>query len=308
MKRRILFFALSVFAVALVALSAYMFLPYKQITTDFAMGSVLTQTIWEPLTDKNAATYNIVAEDIRLLEQRLLSKTEAPPQALEVMEATGGAFDPYLGAVVKLWNIDNDDGTPPRVPTQKEISQALQKREIDLGGYGKGAACDLAGFILRGKSAIINLGGNILTCGTKPFGQPFKIALRDPKGGSNDTIGIFTLKGTYFISTSGSYEKYFEQDGKRYHHILDPKTGYPAETDGLISVTVISGNRAGELGALGDMLSTACFVLGYEKSLPVLEQYDCDALFLYEDGTVRAAGYVKKYFIIEHPTYHWSEA
>jgi len=103
---------------------------------------------------------------------------------------------------------------------------------------------------------------------------------------------VFTLRGTHFISTSGSYEKYFEQDGVKYHHIFDPETGYPACRDpGLVSVTVINDN-----GALGDMISTACFVLGYEASLDLLETYNCDALFIYENGEVRPVGRVMEYY------------
>ena len=253
------------------------------------MGSVLTQTWW----GENNADW--ILDWLRKDEKTISEATEAPLLALEIMKASGGAFTPYLGALVRLWNIDGKDGSPPHIPTQEEIDEALKKREIDLGAYGKGAACDTVASIsygLRTRAAVINLGGNILTYGRKPWGQPFKIALRDPLGGPNDTIGVFTLKGTHFISTSGSYEKFFEQDGKRYHHIFDPETGYPAEREpGLVSVTVINDN-----GALGDMISTACFVLGYEESLPLLEQYNCDALFIYESGEIRPVGNVMQYW------------
>ena len=289
MKKRIVFIALGV----VVVVALYGVFTRQTTTTDFAMGSVLTQTWW----GHDCADF--VLEGIQQLEQDLLGATEAPELALELMDAAGGAFNPYLGALTKLWDIDGQ----PYLPTQQEIDEALQKEELDLGAYGKGAACDEANIwnitflpLNRPRAAVINLGGNIMTYGQKPWWQPFKIALRDPLGGPNDTIGVFTLKGTYFISTSGSYEKYFEQDGIRYHHIFDPETGYPACRDpGLVSVTVIT--REGEYpGALGDAISTACFVLGYEDSLELLAKYNCDALFVYESGEVRPVGGVMEYY------------
>jgi len=298
MKKRIVVIAVGIVIVAAVLGIA----SRKQVSADFAMGSVLTQTWW----GRDCA--DLVLENIRRLEQDLLSATEAPEPALEIMEASGGAFTPYLGALVKLWNINDE----PYLPTQEEIEQALQKKEIDLGAYGKGAACDAADMryatffpFRRPCGAVINLGGNIMTYGDKPWWQPFKVALRDPKGGPNDTMGVFTLGGTWFISTSGSYEKYFERDGVRYHHIFDPETGYPAcREPGLVSVTVINDG-----GAIGDMISTACFVLGYEDSLALLEEYGCEAIFIYQDGTLRRnePGWPNR-FEITNPFYHWYEA
>ena len=286
MKRNILL--LSVAIAAIIVLLSWYAASKRTENTSFVMGSVLTQTIWEqPL---RPSVTDSITEAIGQLEDRLLNAEQAPAPALEIMEASGGAFDPRLGAIVKLWNINGE----PYLPTQEEIEQALERRELDLGAYGKGAACDEALRILQGncKAAVVNLGGNILTHGQKPWGKPFQIALRDPKGGPNETVGTFTLQGTHFISTSGSYEKYFEYDGQKYHHIFDPQTGYPAEREpGLISVTVISNH-----GALGDMISTACFVLGYEDSQALLSKYHCDALFIYENGDLRPAGQVMEYW------------
>ena len=281
----------------------------------FAMGSTLSGTVWV-----TGLLYPGLSGDftwlVQELEEQLNAATEAPLEALLVMKSSGGAFNPYLGALTKLWNIDGKDGNSPCVPTDAEIFRALEKREVDLGAYGKGAACDAALDRVEAmyvKAAVVNLGGNIMTYGRKPWGRPFKIALRDPLGGPNDTIGVFTLRGTHFISTSGSYEKYFERDGKRYHHIFDPQTGYPAERDpGLISVTVITGGDRREAGsptagggAIGDMLSTACFVLGYENSQELLQIYDCDGIFIYENGDVRDIGNVRAYFTLTSPAYHW---
>ena len=285
MKKRIALIVVGA-AVAAVALAGVLLTPRPQAYTGFTMGSVLTQTYW------GIGSGDYVLNAITALNEELNSAAEAPEKSLEIMEASNGAYNPYLGALVKLWNINEN----PYLPTPEEIAEALQKRDVDLGAYGKGAACDAAFGALGDYdipiAAVINLGGNILTYGQKPWGQPFKIALRDPLGGPNDTVGVFTLKGTHFISTSGSYEKFFEENGVKYHHIFDPETGYPAcREPGLVSVTVINDN-----GALGDMLSTACFVLGYENSLELLEQYNCDALFIYEDGEIRPVGNVMEYY------------
>ena len=276
-------------------------------TSHFVMGSVLTQSIWGK--SSKTCTEEVFAA-MEALEDELNAMTEAPPLALEFSEASDGAFSPYLGAVTALWNIDSKDGTPPRVPSQEEIDAALLKKELDLGAYGKGAACDeaLRKLMASVNGAVINLGGNIVTYKQKRLGKPFQIALRDPKGGANNALGMFKLIGIHFISTSGSYEKFFEEGGKRYHHIFDPKTGYPAETEGLISVTVITHEPGTENGgALGDMLSTACFVLGYDDSQELLRKYNAAAIFVYESGEVRATEGVSNYFEITNLNYHWRD-
>jgi len=297
MKKRLSYFISFVVAFLLTVLLLPQF-SKAQTYTGFAMGSVLTHTYWRRGSAEKTA--DAVASAIEFLEDVFAGGLFAEGNvyiraAKEIYEASDGAFNPYLGALVRLWNINNE----PYLPKQEEIEEALSKTEWDFGAIGKGAACDTALLFFGArypKAAVINLGGNILTYGRKPWGQPFKIALRDPLGGPNDTVGVFTLRGTNFISTSGSYEKYFEQDGVRYHHIFDPETGYPACRDpGLVSVTVIT--REGELaGAKGDAISTACFVLGYEASLDLLETYDCDALFFYESGEVRPVGGVMEYY------------
>ncbi|MDR1927395.1 MAG: FAD:protein FMN transferase [Oscillospiraceae bacterium] len=258
--------------------------------------------------------------------------------ALELARATGGAFSPALGPLIDLWRIDNPDGAAPRLPSQAEIDAALslcdyndiadsdfslaaQGMKLSLGALGKGAACDSALRLLERDAvdgAVLSVGGNILTYGQKPFWQPFKIALRDPKGAAEESIGLFRLRGTNFISTSGSYEKYFEVDGKRYHHILDGTTGYPAETGGLIAVTILLKKqgwspgadyaRAQNMqpGAVADALSTACFLVGFEDALPLLEAYGCEALFIYEEGIVKATPGARACLELTNEAYHWA--
>ena len=155
--------------------------------------------------------------------------------------------------------------------------------KLDLGAVGKGIACDRIADWLRGQketsAGVISVGGSILTWGEKPNGTKWNVAVTDPF--NTDTyIGTLELPGGVFVSTSGDYERYVEYEGKRYHHILDPKTGYPAWS-GLHSVTIVSNN-----GLLSDALSTACFVLGEEKGKVLAESYGVGALFVREDGSV----------------------
>ena len=173
---------------------------------------------------------------------------------------------------------------------------------LELGAVGKGIGCDvIAEFLKEQKDVagmILNLGGSsVMTYGEKPDGTEWKIALTDPRDAEGDYLGTITLKANQFLSTSGDYEKYFIEDGKRYHHILDPKTGYPAWT-GLTSVTVVCDS-----GFLADGLSTACFVLGREKAEKLLEKYNAEAVFVDEDRNVYATDGIKDQFELMKDTY-----
>ena len=216
--------------------------------------------------------------------------------ALDVCEASGGALDITIAPLSRLWDFDDNPHLPademiqeflPKVdhsalslPGDGTAALRLHETALDLGSVGKGAACDAAitAYQQAGVGrAVVAVGGSIGVYGKKPFGEPWKIAVRDPNGdGSLGTISL--TEG--FLSTSGSYEKNFTENGRTYHHLLDPATGYPAES-GLVSVTVKSGE-----GVLSDGLSTACFVLGWEKSLPLLKAFDAEAVFVTEGGQV----------------------
>ena len=216
--------------------------------------------------------------------------------SLDVCQASGGAFDITIAPISWLWDFDEN----PRLPQAETIeallpavnyenvslledgTAALQTHStaLDLGAVGKGAACDaaVAAYEESGVNrAVVSVGGSVGVYGEKPGGQPWTIALRDPD--TEGSLGTLSL-ASGFLSTSGSYEKQFTEDGVTYHHLLDPDTGYPAES-GLLSVTVWSGS-----GTLSDALSTACFVLGLEDSLPVLEQFDSEAVFITEDHQI----------------------
>ncbi|MCI1981952.1 MAG: FAD:protein FMN transferase [Oscillospiraceae bacterium] len=219
--------------------------------------------------------------------------------SLEIAQKSDGAYDPTILPISDLWGFESDN---PCVPDSKDIqkflpdvnykdlqvstgssgSTALLKRAmmgIDLGGIGKGAACDEAVAAYRSAGAecgIISAGGSSLGLfGTKADGTPWKIAIRDPNSSDNSVTEMAELNlDSGFVSTSGVYEKKFTQNGITYHHLLNPKTGYP-ENNGLVSVTVVTPN-----GALSDGLSTACFVLGLEKGEALLKQYQCEGVFI----------------------------
>ena len=124
------------------------------------------------------------------------------------------------------------------------------------------------------------VGGSVMTYGKNSKTDCWTIGLRDPKGSVNDTLGVLRLDGENYVSTSGSYEKYFEQNGVRYHHIIDYSVGAPAQRE-LVSVTVVAPS-----GILSDSLSTACFVLDMDSALEVLSHYDCQAIFVFENGDI----------------------
>ncbi len=185
-------------------------------------------------------------------------------------------FSVYLDPLIKAWNIKNNEGTIP------DISDALikcQKKDtLNLGGVAKGFVTDKLVNILKENnvsSALINLGGNTYALGKKPTGENWHIGIQNPKN-ADSIIGIISAENLAVI-TSGDYQRYFDLDGIRYHHILDPKTGYPANS-GLHSVTVISDNPT-----LCDALSTAAFVAGVEKGAELLKKYDSMGIFITDD-------------------------
>ena len=268
------------------------------VRTFFAMDTVMELSLWG---DGGKQTGERIEKLIRDLEKTwsaedpdsLLSSLnrgegEAEGENRELLQKlqefrifTDGAFDSRLLALSELWNFSSEH---PSVPGEKEIQQALSHREWDLGASLKGYACSRAADILKESGvqrAVLNLGGNIQTYGSKPDGSPWQIAVTDPRG--QEPMGVLSVSGTVCIATSGDYQRYFEQDGVRYHHILDPETGYPARS-GMISVTVIC-----EDGLLADVLSTALFVMGPEKAERFWQENPgFEAAWVTEDGSVSA--------------------
>ncbi len=225
-------------------------------------------------------------------------------KAYSISAATNGAFDFTLGALVDLWDIN---GSSPQVPDDDGIAQALSgcgfektdasgevfvtsdpELEVDLGAIAKGHAGHRIAELFKEHGvadASIYLGGNVTVIGSSPANRDkgiygWNVAVNNPFD-TADIIGVMTLCDKT-VSVSGSYERYFEQDGVIYHHILDRTTGYPARSD-LASVAVICDD-----GALADALSTALFVMGYEKAVTFYESgvYDFEAIFCTNDRKV----------------------
>lgn len=215
--------------------------------------------------------------------------------ARKISELSGGAFDVTIGPVIKAWGIGTDN---PQIPTDaslKElaalidytdvhIDEAVNKASlqrpgqiVDLGGIAKGYAGDVAKAIYQkngSKSALINLGGNVVVLGNKPDGNAWSIGIQNPRSETGEIVGFLKVSDQAVV-TSGDYQRYFEKEGKRYCHIIDPRTGFPAES-GLMSVTVIASSSME-----ADGLSTACFVLGLDRGLDLLRRYgQAEAIFI----------------------------
>ncbi len=289
----------------------------KSETVTYAMGTAVEQTVYG--NDCETATEN-GAQAAEKLESLLSWKLEDSDiykinanagkdwtevsattenilnQALEVSKESGGAFDITILPLSNLWGFDN---SPTEPPSDDMISKVLEKVDysalrynaenssysfkssgyaLDLSAVGNGAACDV--IIAEYKAldidrAMVSVGGSIGVYSTGDYSWTIGIENSD----SSKIIGKVKITSGY-CSTSGT-AKSFEYGGKTYHHILDITTGYPVETD-LASVTVFCDN-----GTISDALATACFCLGYEDSQTLLEKYNANAVFVYNDDSVK---------------------
>ena len=268
--------------------------------TFFAMNTVMTFQIW----GRDAETaYGQIITKLQNLESSWSATSDdsilwqlnnnsklfqlSPEQAAllnrveELSQQTGGAFNPKMRVLSEAWGFYNEQH---RVPTQGEIHTAMANPQWDLGGALKGYAGQECADILDKLDidrALLNLGGNVQTYGSKPDGSPWQVGIQNPDGGNY--LGTVAVTGTMSIVTSGDYQRYFEQNGVRYHHILDPETGYPADS-GLRSVTVICAD-----GMSADCFSTALFVMGLEDGAEFWRQNkDFEAVFITEEGKIYA--------------------
>lgn len=237
-------------------------------------------------------------------------------EALRLSEQTGGAFDPTLAALSDLW-----DFTKAVVPSEADIQEARKQAgpqkvtlegetlstggtTLDLGGIAKGYAVGqiLSLYRERGVTGgIVSCSSSVGVTGTKADGSLYRVGIRDP-GTEEGLLGTLALTDA-LLSTSGDYERFFLADGVRYHHILDPETGYPART-GLRSVTVVASLKGQEelslVGARTDALSTALFVMGYgEESLALLSDYDMEAIFVTDEGILLTKGLEEAFSLSE---------
>ena len=318
MKKAICWILTAAFVIVIVALCIRFSVTTKS-STDYAMNTVIGITVKSRNPDEDI---KVAVDEVKRIDS-LMSATnpksdifkinKAPAGkatkvseetcrlislALEISENSGGDFDISVNSLSELWNINSPN---PRVPKDKDIQDLLEctnykdievdiqnstvtlKKEgmtISLGAIAKGYAADKAAKLLKDRGveeAMIDLGGNVYVVGNEK------------------TIGIqtpFEVRGEYFttckvsdkaVVTSGAYERYFEKDGKRYHHILNPHTGYPADS-GIASVTVISDNSA-----LADGLTTAIYVMGEEKTKTMIKKYkNVEVIILTSEGkTIR---------------------
>lgn len=218
--------------------------------------------------------------------------------ALSISNNTSGAFDPTIGPLIRLW--DYREAVIPSADALAKAGSLVDYRKIilnpaessvllsepgmsfDTGGIAKGYAADIAVGILKShgiNSGLVTIAGDIRAFGAREDGQPWKVGVRDPRGDSDDAIIAILELNDEAVSTSGDYERFFVINDKRYHHLLDPDTGYPSE--GTMSFTVIA-----PLAVLTDGYATGAFVLGPEKGLEAIKKQGLEGMAISTDGEV----------------------
>ncbi len=233
--------------------------------------------------------------------------------ALFYSEKTEGALDCTIGGLIRLWGIGTNAA---RLPSPAEIAEyvradgwqditldadkktvAFSSSDIELhfGAIAKGYISDAMKQVLIDcgvESALMSLGGNVMTLGTKPDGSSWTVAITDPF--SPDSLIATVTVADQAVVTSGNYERYFEQDGVRYHHILDPHTGYPADSD-VVSTTIIA-----DKGIDCDALSTAVYIMGSDRGMKLINSLDnIEAVFIKTDGEIISSAHIDAYHLEE---------
>ncbi|MGN0463089.1 MAG: FAD:protein FMN transferase [Acutalibacteraceae bacterium] len=332
----IMLLAVAVFVMIVLDLTKEQF---KQSTkSTVAMGTVVTEKLYGKKTDESV--FDDIEKTITELENEIswrisgsavdtLNKSGAVvcsdrlKNALslcgEVYASSGGAFDVTVGKVTSLWKIGEEDAA---VPDEKALKKALsfvdggklkingssatvaEGQFVDLGSVGKGLACDEIRKTLEEKDiygAVVSVGGSVLLYGKNPTSDSWSVAVRDPRGDSSSYMGTLSLKSGV-VSTSGDYERVLTVGDRKYHHILDPKTGYPADS-GLISVTVVCDS-----GILSDALSTAAFVKGLKGGAELLESFGAEGVFIDKDKKVYVTDGLSDKFTLNGDGYELAEA
>ena len=256
------------------------------MSEDKAAG-IIDQAFAEIREYENMLSRTVEGSDVYRINHADGKSTEVSAETLDVIrtgllmaELSGGKFDITVGALTDLWKFTSDN---PSVPEDQEIRKALEtvgyenitmkgnevglsdsETRIDLGGVAKGYIADKTGEYMEAQGvtkAIINLGGNITAIGEKEEDTPWTIGIERPYSDRSEIVGSIKVSDKTVV-TSGIYERQFVEDGVRYHHVLDPQTGYPAETDlEAVTITAVKGNSG-----FCDSLSTACLILGKEKA------------------------------------------
>lgn len=284
-----------------------------------AMGTIVSVTLYESDDDKiddifsyiysldsMISRYNEKSYIAMINSNAGISPVTVPDEvyglvkvSLEMAKETDGLFNPAIGPLSSLWGFGTEDA---RVPSSDEIESVLplldwrkiklsdddnsvflenEGMAIDLGAVGKGWAADMIDSYLDElcvEHALVNLGGNVLLHGGKADGSAWRVGIRDPENLSSSYASVAIEDGT--VITSGGYQRYIEKDGEVYHHILNPETGYPFQTD-ILSATVI-----GDSGTLSDMLSTVIFASGSGKAEEIADKHDVSIILKLTDGSV----------------------
>ncbi len=286
----------------------------KYSATEILMTTVVTITVYAESQDVLKGAFDLCKSYEKLLSRTVdgsdidrINKSEGEPitvdadtaellkTALEISKKSNGAFDISITPLTELWNITEAD-TPPE---QNSIDEALKNVDfnnitvdgnkvtatngatIDLGGIAKGYIADKVKEYLKAKGVtrgMINLGGNVVLIGDND-GTPYNVGIQKPFAEMGETALTVSLSDMTAV-TSGIYERYFEYEGEIYHHIIDPKSGYPVKNN-IASITIICNNSA-----VADGLSTACLVLGVEEGKALAESFGAETVFILRDGTV----------------------
>lgn len=244
--------------------------------------------------------------------------------SLKYAEEMDGLYDPTIGPLVDLWAIgEGGEHVPDQAAIDKAkslvnykdvivdeaaktVKLAREGMVLDMGGIGKGYAADRIADYLKTQglnSAMINLGGSsIIALGNKPNGSPWNIGLQDPDQSRGTQLGTIKITDEV-IDASGVYERFFMQDGVRYHHILDPRTGFPSQ-NGLKSLTIMSPNATD-----ADALSTGVFLMGLEDGMKYLEALpeQIQAFFITDDNKIYATSALKKRLNLTDTTYQFAD-
>lgn len=236
------------------------------------------ESLWSATDDNSVLSAINRGEEVQLdpVQAELLSRVTG------MFLRTHRTFDPHMRSLSDVWGFYNEQH---RVPSQEEIETAMAQNQMDLGGALKGYAGQVCADLLKELDidrAMLNLGGNVQTYGEKPNREPWQVAIQNPNF-ADDYLGIISVTGTASVITSGDYQRFFEVDGVKYHHILDPETGYPADS-GLSSVTIVCRD-----GLTADCLSTALFVMGLEEAAEFWRSSDdFEAVFVTTEGCIYA--------------------
>lgn len=284
--------------------SGYYFDTYNVITAD-ADEDLLQEALNSCAIFEHELNRWEEGSDVWLINQNKEQPTKVSDDTVRILrtaeavrEVSCGAFNVLVGDLVNLWNFKNQDPQlPDPVLLEQEVQEAADsfysihgnkaslygEGSMDLGGIAKGYITDRIADFLRKKGvqhALLNFGGNIVTIGPKEDGTPWTIGLQTPDGERQKDYWAAVTSVDSTVVTSGVYERGFEKNGKWYHHILDPKTGYPVENN-LLTVTIVAKDSM-----MADALATAAFVMGPERGLPMVHKMGAKAVFLDKAGNV----------------------